>query len=91
LGIANDRVLGCSTLERLELARSRMPAHGSIFRETAETLRVLLYLQGRTGLRLHDSGAEILPAQLSRLDRQALKSGFRAIRIHGQLFVDEAP
>ena len=79
LGIANDRVLGCSTLERLELARSRMPSHGSIFREAAETLRVLLYLQARTGLRLHDSGAEILPAQLSRLDRQALKSGFRAI------------
>jgi hypothetical protein len=30
-------------------------------------------------LRLHESGAEVLPAQLSRLDRQALKSGFRAI------------
>ena len=78
-GIANQRVLGSSTLERLELARSRMPAHESIFREAIETLRVLLYLQARTGLRLHDSGADILPSQLSRLDRQALKSGFRAI------------
>jgi signal-transduction protein with cAMP-binding, CBS, and nucleotidyltransferase domain len=56
-----------------------MPAHDSIFREAIETLRVLLYLQGRTGLRLDESGAEILPSQLSRLDRQALKSGFRAI------------
>jgi CBS domain-containing protein len=78
-GIANQRVLGSSTLERLELARSRTPAHDGIFREASETLRVLLYLQARTGLRLHESGAEILPSQLSRLDRQALKSGFRAI------------
>ena len=78
-GIANQRVLGSSTLERLELARSRMPAHESIFREAIETLRVLLYLQARTGLRLNDSGSEILPSHLSRLDRQALKSGFRAI------------
>jgi CBS domain-containing protein len=78
-GIANQRVLGSSTLERLELARSRMAAHESIFREAIETLRVLLYLQARSGLRLNDSGAEILPSQLSRLDRQALKSGFRAI------------
>ena len=78
-GIANQRVLGSSTLERLELARSRMPGHESIFREAIETLRVLLYLQARTGLRLHESGGGILPAQLSRLDRQALRSGFRAI------------
>jgi signal-transduction protein with cAMP-binding, CBS, and nucleotidyltransferase domain len=78
-GIANQRVLGSSTLERLELARSRMPAHENIFREAIDTLRVLLYLQARTGLRLVNNGAEILPSQLSRLDRQALKSGFRAI------------
>jgi CBS domain-containing protein len=78
-GIADERVLGSSTFERLELTRARMPAHGGIFREAAETLRVLLYLQGRTGLRLRNSGNEMLPSQLSRFDRQALKSGFRAI------------
>jgi CBS domain-containing protein len=78
-GIANERILGSSTLERLELARTRMPAHASIFREAEETLRVLLYLQARTGLRLHENGTEIVPSQLSRLDRQALKSAFRAI------------
>ena len=78
-GIANERTLGSSTLERLELARSRMPAYASIFREAEETLRVLLYLQARTGLRLHGSGTEIVPSHLSRLDRQALKSAFRAI------------
>jgi CBS domain-containing protein len=78
-GIANERVLGSSTLERLELARTRMPAHTSMFREAEETLRVLLYLQARTGLRMHESGTEIVPSQLSRLDRQALKSAFRAI------------
>ena len=78
-GIANQRILGSSTLERLELARTRMPAHASMLREAEETLRVLLYLQARTGLRLHESGTEIVPSQLSRLDRQALKSAFRAI------------
>ena len=78
-GIANQRILGLSTLERLKLARTRMVAHASIFREAEETLRVLLYLQARTGLRLHESGTEIAPSQLSRLDRQALKSAFRAI------------
>jgi len=78
-GIAHELVLGSSSLERLELARSRTPAQANIFRAASETLGVLLYLQARTGLRLHQSGAEVLPAQLSRLDRQALKSGFRAI------------
>ena len=78
-GLANERVLGSSTLKRLELARWRTPAQANIFREAEETLRVLLYLQARTGLRLHASGAEIMPSQLSRLDRQALKSAFRAI------------
>jgi len=78
-GIANQRILGSSTLERLELARTRLPAYASIFREAEETLRVLLYLQARTGLRVHESGTEIVPSQLSRLDRQALKSAFRAI------------
>lgn len=77
--LSHDRVLGSSTLERLETARSRFPAQERVFREAIETLRVLLYLQARGGLRLRDSGAEILPSQLSRLDRQALKSGFRSI------------
>ena len=79
LGFEKLNLVGCSTLERLELARSGMPAHDSIFRDAADTLKVLLYLQARTGLRLDCSGAEILPAQLSRLDRQALKSAFRTI------------
>jgi CBS domain-containing protein len=78
-GIADERVLGSSTFKRLEMARLRAPAHGSIFHEAVETLRVLLYLQARTGLRQHTRGAEILPSQLTRFDRHALKSGFRAI------------
>ena len=61
------------------MARSRQPGQERIFREAMETLRVLLYLQAREGLRHHTSGAEIAPQQLSRFDRQALKTGFRAI------------
>jgi len=78
-GIANGAVLSSSTLDRLDTARLRNPTGDAIFREAAETLRVLLFLQARTGLRLQNTGGEILPAQLSRFDRQALKSGFRAI------------
>ena len=77
--LVNERVLGSSTLDRLQTVRSRLPAHERIFREAMETFRVLLYLQARSGLRLQNSGAEVLPSQLSRLDRQALKSGFRSI------------
>jgi CBS domain-containing protein len=71
--------LGSPSRERLRGARARLPEKERIFREAVETLNVLLYLQARTGLRLHSNGAEILPSQLSRLDRQALKSGFRSI------------
>ncbi len=87
-GIGSERFLGSSTLERLEAARSRMPANGTIFREASETLRVLLYLQARSGLRLHQSGDEVLPSQLSRMDRQALTSGFRAIHNLLEITVD---
>ena len=76
---AKQAGLGSSTMERLRATRERLPEKEKIFRDAMETLSVLLYLEARTGLRLHTSGAEILPSQLSRLDRQALKSGFRTI------------
>ncbi|MEP7352472.1 MAG: putative nucleotidyltransferase substrate binding domain-containing protein [Acidobacteriota bacterium] len=78
-GVVHQMVLGSSTLNRLEQARSKMPADDAVFRKAAETLRLVLYLQARSGLRLKNSGAEILPSQLSQLDRQVLKGGFRAI------------
>lgn len=79
LGLAGGTVLGVSTSERLADARTRMPEHEAIFRNALDTLEVLLYLQARTGLRSWTSGGEIEPMQLSRLDRRALKTGFRAI------------
>ena len=79
LGLAGGAVLGASTSERLAGARARMPDHEAIFRGAVDTLEVLLYLQARTGLRSWTSGGEVEPAQLSRLDRRALKTGFRAI------------
>ncbi len=77
--LAHGHLLGSSTLQRLAMARTRQPAQERIFREAMETFRVVLYLQAREGLRHHTSGAEIAPQQLSRFDRQALKTGFRAI------------
>jgi CBS domain-containing protein len=79
LGIVAGQALGASSLERFALARTAMPEHESIFREAAETLRVMLYHQGRAGIRQRDGGAELSPALLSRYDRQVLKSGFRSI------------
>jgi CBS domain-containing protein len=71
--------LGASTRERFEHARRRLPAQESIFREAAETMRVVLFHQARAGLRMRSSGAALPLSTLSRHDRQVLKSGFRSI------------
>ncbi len=71
--------LGDSTLERFAHARERLPRNESIFREAADSLRVMLYHKARAGIRRQDGGAELDPASLSRYDRQVLKSGFQSI------------
>jgi signal-transduction protein with cAMP-binding, CBS, and nucleotidyltransferase domain len=78
-GMAAKKVLGSSTLERFAMARTMLPEHESIFREASETLRIVLWQQGRIGISQGTSGAELPPALLSRYDRQILKSGFRSI------------
>jgi len=78
-GMAAKKVMGSSTLERFAMARRLLPEHESIFREAAETMRIVLWQQGRIGISQGTSGAELPPALLSRYDRQILKSGFRSI------------
>lgn len=78
-GIAGGRVPGWSTHERLAMARRLLPQREAIFREATDTLRILLWLQGRIGIRQGTSGAELSPNLLTRHDRQVLKSGFRVI------------
>lgn len=78
-GIAAGRALGGSTLERFRLARTLVPEQESVFREAAQTLRVVLYEQARAGIRQQDGGWNLNPARLSHHDRQVLKSGFRSI------------
>jgi CBS domain-containing protein len=77
--ITAGRFFGDSTLERFALARARLPKHESIFREAADSLRIMLYHKARAGIRHQDGGAELDPASLSRYDRQVLKSGFASI------------
>ena len=79
-GIAAGRALGGSTHDRLAMARRLLPQHEAIFREAADTLRIVLWLQGRVGIRQGTGGAELPPTLLSRHDRQVLKSGFRVIQ-----------
>ena len=78
-GMAAKKVLGSSTLERFAMARTLLPEQEMIFREASETLRIVLWQQGRIGISQGTSGAELPPALLSRYDRQLLKSGFRSI------------
>jgi CBS domain-containing protein len=79
-GIAAGRVLGGSTRERFALAGRLLSTQAALFHEAADTLSLILWLQGRIGIRQGTAGAELPPALLSRLDRQVLKSGFRVIR-----------
>ena len=78
-GMAGGAVFARSTLERLETARTLLPAHERIFREAADAFRVVLWQQGRVGLMQRTTGAELPPALLSRNDRHVLKRGFRSI------------
>lgn len=78
-GLAAGHMLGCSTFERLSLAKRMLPEQAVAFREAAETLRVVLTLQARVGIRQHSTGFELTPSLLSHHDRQVLKSGFRSI------------
>jgi CBS domain-containing protein len=77
--MATGTVLGHSTLERFATARTRLPEHEQIFREAADTFRVVLWQQGRVGISQGTSAADLPPAQLSRHDRHVLKAGFRSI------------
>ena len=79
-GLAAKRVFGTSTLERFALATTALPEHRIVFREAAETLRIVLWLQGRVGIAQGTTGDELPPALVSRHDRHLLKSGFRSIQ-----------
>jgi CBS domain-containing protein len=77
--VASKRVFRTSTLERFEMASGLLREQASIFQEAAHTLRLLLWQQGRAGIRQGNSGAEVPPALLGPYDRLLLKKGFRSI------------
>jgi CBS domain-containing protein len=78
-GFAAKRAVGTSTLDRFGMARSLLPEHQTIFREASDTLRIVLWLQGRIGIGQGTDGAELPPSVVSRHERHLLKSGFRSI------------
>jgi CBS domain-containing protein len=78
-GFAAKRVFGTSTVERLAMATHLLPEQQSIFREASDTLRIVLWLQGRIGIAQGTDGAELPPSVVSRHERHLLKSGFRSI------------
>ena len=79
-GMAARQVMGTSTLERFVMARRLLPQHEAIFREAAETMRIVLWQQGRAGISQGTAGTELPLSLLSRHDRHVLKSGFPAIQ-----------
>jgi len=80
LGMAARDVMGTSTLDRFAMARRLLPAHEAIFRDAADTLRIVLWQQGRVGISRGSDGAELPASLLSRHDRHVLKSGFPVIQ-----------
>ena len=78
-GLAAGSVFRTSTIERFQLASALLPDKASIFEEAVDTLRILLWQQGRAGIRQGNSGSEISPALLDPYHRQLLKRGFRSI------------
>ena len=78
--LAARDALGRSTIERFAIARGMLPEQEAIFRDATETLRIVLWQQGRIGISQGTDGAELPAALLSRYDRQALKSGFPSIQ-----------
>ena len=78
-GMAARHVMGTSTLDRFAMARHLLPAHEGIFRDASQTLRIVLWQQGRIGITQGTTGSELPPALLSRHDRHILKSGFPTI------------
>ena len=78
-GMAAGKMFGRSTLERFATAKTILPEHEAVFREAAETFRIVLWQQGRVGITQGTDGADLPPALLSRHDRHILKSGFRSI------------
>jgi CBS domain-containing protein len=78
-GMAAGAALGCSTFERFAGARSLFATHESIFRDAAETLRLVLWQQARVGIAQGTEGTELPPTALSRQDRHLLKGSFRSI------------
>jgi CBS domain-containing protein len=78
-GLATRKAFSTSTLERYALAQHSWPANATIFREASEALRIVLWQQGRVGIRDETGGAVLPPALLGAYDRQLLKSCFRSI------------
>jgi CBS domain-containing protein len=78
-GLATRKTFGTSTLERFATAQKAWPAQAAIFREASEALRIVLWQQGRVGIREETGGAELPPSLLGAYDRQLLKSCFRSI------------
>ena len=89
-GLAAGAGLGSSTLERFAMARRVFAAHESIFRDAGETLRMVLWQQGRAGISQGTAGLELPPALLSRQDRHLLKGSFRSILRLVQFTADPA-
>jgi len=78
-GLATRRVVGTSTVDRLQHAAAPHQEHELVLAEAAETFRILLRQQARIGISQGTTGSELPPSVLSRHDRQVLKSGFRSI------------
>lgn len=78
-GMAAKKVFGSSTLERFGVAKEMAPDHAGVFEAASETLRIVLWQQGRAGITQGNAGTEMPPALVGPYERQILRNGFRSI------------
>jgi CBS domain-containing protein len=80
LALAAGAEAPVSTLGRLRHLREREPANAEVMSDAAAAFELLLRHRTAAGLKAGDSGRFIDIAGLSKMERQALRSSFRAIR-----------
>lgn len=70
---------GVGTLERLHALAPEDDAAATLIRETIAAFRNALYYRTRAGLTGHADGSQVEPSNLTRLEQNLLKSGFRTV------------
>lgn len=79
LTLANRIAGENNTFKRFEKLADLEPQNAELYREAAMAYELMLRYRALSGLRNHDSGRYINPAELNKLERQMLRNTFKPI------------